>query len=209
MARPVTISDEQILEAARIVLVRDGVNATTKAIALEAGIAEGSIFRRFPTKEALFSAAMIISRPPAWVQGLDDLVGKGDPRENLTHIAQEMVRFLLQVIPLLMMGWSIKGSQPTKDLSTESPKVRDRRLLAQYFQKEIDAGRLRSCNVEVVARMLFGACFDFVMEHSKTKQNLSRKEIVAFSTGVVDALWQGLAPEAERHHRDRAPEPLR
>jgi AcrR family transcriptional regulator len=204
MSRPVTISDEQILEAARIVFVRDGINATTKAIACEAGIAEGSIFRRFPTKEALFSAAMLISRPPAWVQDLDDLVGTGDPHENLVHIAHGLIKCLQEVMPLVMVSWANRAGQPVEDKSEESPKIRDRRLLMQYLQQEMDAGRLRSCNAEAVARMLFGACFTFVMERSKMKQPLLQKEINTFINSVVDALWEGLCPQSELQHRQSA-----
>jgi hypothetical protein len=46
MARPVTISDEQILDAARAVFTEKGPRATTAEIAERAGVSEG--IRRSP-----------------------------------------------------------------------------------------------------------------------------------------------------------------
>jgi AcrR family transcriptional regulator len=49
-----TATRQRILEAATILFARDGwQDATTRAIALEAGIATGTLFNYFPTKEAI------------------------------------------------------------------------------------------------------------------------------------------------------------
>ena len=58
MGRPVHISKERILAAARSVFLEHGFSASTAKVAQAAGVSEGSIFKRFPTKEALFVAAM-------------------------------------------------------------------------------------------------------------------------------------------------------
>ncbi len=58
MGRPRTISDDAILEAARAVFMRDGTQATTAGVAREAGVSEGTIFKRFRTKTELFQTAL-------------------------------------------------------------------------------------------------------------------------------------------------------
>ena len=59
MARPPSISNQQILDAARAVFLAHGLaKASTVDIARRAGVSEGSIFNRFPTKDDLFRAAM-------------------------------------------------------------------------------------------------------------------------------------------------------
>ena len=58
MARPVSINNESILEAAQKVFLKHGYKAGTKLIAREAGISEGSLFKHFKTKTDLFVAAM-------------------------------------------------------------------------------------------------------------------------------------------------------
>ena len=85
MARTKTISDEQIIEAAREVFLEHGTAGTTAEIARRAGVSEGSIFRRFPTKDDLFTAAMMFPGEPPFVATLEALVGQGDLRENLVE----------------------------------------------------------------------------------------------------------------------------
>lgn len=198
MPRPISISDDQILEAARLVFVRDGINATTKEIARQAGVAEGSIFRRFSTKEALFAAAVMNPGPPNWVKELDHLLGRGEPRENLIHIALGMMHFLQEMLPLVMVSWSNPSGQSTGQLPDDShaepPGIRDRRLLTHYLQKEMDMGRLRVCNAEAVARMLFGVCLNFVMDRLTLRQAISPEEINTFVEDVVVAIWEGICP---------------
>ena len=57
MPRPRTITDEQIVEAARAAFLEQGFSATTAEIARRAGISEGTLFKRFATKEDLFEEA--------------------------------------------------------------------------------------------------------------------------------------------------------
>ena len=93
MARNTTITEEQILEAARAVFLEEGFGAQTAKIARRAQVSEGSIFKRFPTKEALFFAALRIERPPAWYAELDRRAGTGDCRENLLAIFHSILLF--------------------------------------------------------------------------------------------------------------------
>jgi AcrR family transcriptional regulator len=195
MARPVKISEEQILEAARIVFVRDGINATTKDIARQACVSEGSLFRRFPTKEALFIAAVFFPPMPSWVRELDELAGKGDAHENLIHIFREMVRFAQEILPLVRLAWGSSAYPPKLGSDREETAgIRDCGLLAKYLKQEIEGGRLRPCNPEAVARMLFGACINLVLDHLMLNQPLTQQEIDAFVRSLVDALWHGTNP---------------
>ena len=58
MPRPATISTEHILDVARREFLARGYGVSTSHIASEAGISEGTIYKRFVTKEALFRASM-------------------------------------------------------------------------------------------------------------------------------------------------------
>src|SRR6185436_12009941 len=98
MPRPPKIKDEEILAAAREVFLEKGIRATTAEVARRAGIAEGSVFNRFPTKLALFQAAMrpTMEEPP-WARLLVDRVGQGDLFENLVEIGGQVLDFLRQI----------------------------------------------------------------------------------------------------------------
>ena len=197
MARPVTITNAQILEAARNVFLKDGMGASTVEIARLAGVSEGSIFRRFVTKEALFRAAIKPPAVPSWVRELDTLSGKGDMRDNLAHIAHEIIRFMQQRMPLVMLGWSHKPSSDTPVPEEDEPAVvRDSRLFAQFLQHEVDRGRLRPCEVEVVARLLLGPCVNVVLDSVLRKQPLGAEELDRFVDNLIETLWEGIAPPA-------------
>jgi len=195
VARPITITDEQILEAARAVFLKDGMNASTVEIARLAGVAEGSIFRRFPTKEALFRAAIKPPAVPSWVRELDSLSGQGDMRDNLIRITREIIRFAQERMPLVMLGWSHKpsASDPAPD-EEEPPIVRDSRRLARFLQEEVDRGRLRPCQVDMMARLLLGTCLNIVLDSVLNKRPLGAEEIDRFTADLIETLWLGIAP---------------
>ena len=48
----------RILDAARTVFARDGLGAGVDAIAREAGVGVGTLYRRFPTKQELLEAVI-------------------------------------------------------------------------------------------------------------------------------------------------------
>jgi AcrR family transcriptional regulator len=49
----------RVLEAAETVLARDGLSASMRAVAEQAGVGLGTIYRHFPTQEALYQAIII------------------------------------------------------------------------------------------------------------------------------------------------------
>ncbi|MFE7599500.1 TetR/AcrR family transcriptional regulator [Streptomyces sp. NPDC057494] len=49
----------RVLEAAETVLARDGVAASMRAVAQDAGVGLGTIYRHFPTRETLYEAILV------------------------------------------------------------------------------------------------------------------------------------------------------
>lgn len=68
----------RVLEAAEVVLARDGLSAPMRAIAQEAGVGLGTIYRHFPTQEALYQA-IIIERTRRLVTEAHELRDSGNP----------------------------------------------------------------------------------------------------------------------------------
>ena len=72
--RPQTISDDELLDAARAIFLEHAVGATTAAIAKKARVSESVIFHRYKTKEALFLAVLNReARVPPILENLDQL----------------------------------------------------------------------------------------------------------------------------------------
>jgi len=84
---------ERVLEAAEAVFSTGGPDASLEAVARRAGVGIGTLYRHFPTREALFEA--VYRRE---VQQLADLAEQlkqeADPVEALRHWMRSNVRFV-------------------------------------------------------------------------------------------------------------------
>jgi AcrR family transcriptional regulator len=93
----------RLIEATRNVVREVGyAHASTRAIAQAAGVAEGTIYRHFPHKAALFFATVLESNAPvvAWVTTLPARAGEGTVEDNLTDAAVRLAGLRDQILPL-------------------------------------------------------------------------------------------------------------
>jgi AcrR family transcriptional regulator len=93
----------RLIEATRSVVREVGyAHASTRAIAQAAGVAEGTIYRHFPDKAALFFATVLESNAPivAWVTTLPARAGEGTVEGNLTDAAIRLAGLRDQIMPL-------------------------------------------------------------------------------------------------------------
>ncbi len=197
MSRPATITTEQILNAARVVFLEKGIQATTAEVARRAGIAEGSIFKHFRTKHELFLRAMEPALQDAdFLRELPQRVGSGDIREQLLEFSAGMLEFFRRMMPLLMMSWSNRDcGLPPHLAAPDPPPIRTLRRITAYLAAEMQLGRLRPVDPEVLARMLLGsvqnyAFFELLLKaHDRTPMPAD-----VYLRGLVDVLWDGAAP---------------
>jgi AcrR family transcriptional regulator len=195
MPRPQTISDEQILEAARQVFLEKGISATTAEVARRAGIAEGSIFNRFETKHALFRAAMLpgFTEPP-FLARLDQTYGE-DPRDTLMAVGREAIEFFRTLLPLMLMGWSNAHAcgLPEHFMKPDPPPLRSLARLTEFFAKQIKARKMRKHNPAVSARVFLGSiqsyAFFELLGKVHHRQPLTADEHLS---ETIALLWNGL-----------------
>ncbi len=83
---------ERVLRAADSVFAAQGTSAPTEEVARAAGVGIGTVFRHFPTKEALLQA-VLLARLEHLVEQARELAGAEDPGEAffgfLRHIVTE------------------------------------------------------------------------------------------------------------------------
>ena len=142
MARPTTISDEKILEAARAVFLEHGIAATTAEVAKRAGTSEGSLFKRWPTKAELFKAAMQIDFDTLdFLRTLVAAEDGDDPRLTLFQFGMEAVGFFRRLMPLVMLqfGTGKKLGIPDQLIGPNAPPLRALKTLAAYLERQIRA----------------------------------------------------------------------
>ena len=194
MTRSKTVSDEEILRAARSLFLEAGIKASTKEIAKTAGISEAVIFQRFKTKEELFFAAMV---PPS--AQLDKIfnVQPGDNQipENLELISLQIVEYFREVMPvfLTLIGHPAFNMQTFLQRHT-MPRVQIGNRLTAYLVAEAEIGRIRRGQVEIAVAVLLSYLHHLAMSETINAHPRSGQGTVA---DAIKALWQGLDPLAK------------
>lgn len=123
---------EAILTAARSVFARDGLDgATLRAIAAEAGVAVGTVYLHYPSKEALY-ADMLAGSLADLLKHLRDAVAKAVPQDQLLAGALAFYGFYRARPDDLYLGlYLAQGLQPT-GLTPELDRLLNGRLIQCY-----------------------------------------------------------------------------
>jgi AcrR family transcriptional regulator len=157
---------EEILQATqRLIQERGLAGTTTKAIAEQARCAEGSIYRYFPDKHALFVECVKL-RYPDFVRMMDslpDLAGTGSARHHLEEVTKAALAFYRAILPM------VAGAMAEYDLLLQQraffgqSRSGPRKLiaaLAEYVRREQRLGRLSDrASADYVSRTILGACW--------------------------------------------------
>lgn len=188
--RPPVISNERLLEIARAVFLEHGIGATTLEVASRAGVAEGTIFHRFRSKEELFRAAMQFEpeQALAFIEALPSAAGQGDLRATLVRFAEQFIELGRVGVPVMMMSWS--NPEMHLESSLRARAERYRRVvgaLREFFAAEMRAGRLAGKSPELLARMLLGSLHHYCMSELLARE-VGGLGAQAFASGVVDVL---------------------
>lgn len=199
MARPRTIQTSALLSAAREVFVEQGFSATTASIAVRAGVSEGTLFKRFSTKEDLFIAALGLADYGQWRAALLEAVGQGEVQRNLERAALALLAEADERIGNLVAVFS-RGIDPSHNPMLQKlkhPGQGDETTFIRYLQAEMEVGRIRPVDAEVTAVMLVGALGTFIHRESMPpplQDEASRLDKGRFVRGLMDVLWPGLKP---------------
>ena len=189
--RPPVISTERLLDVAREVFLELGIRATTAEVAARAGIAEGTIFHRFKSKEELFRAAMNFDPDagPVLVEALRARACVGDLRQTLIEFTREYLELGRVALPVMMMSWSNPEGQLYQERSEKIARYeRVLRALTSFFTDEMHAGRLRHADPEVMSRMLLGSLHHFCMSELFIGARIGGLTFQQFGEKVVDVL---------------------
>jgi AcrR family transcriptional regulator len=193
MPRPTTITDEQILKAARTVFLAEGYGAQTSKIARMGGISEGTIFKRFPTKEALFMAALDLHIEAKWHRLARDLTTDWQGMDGLTNLFEELLSFYDDLLPRMMtvFGSCFKADTPIWGASA-SPRQKDLEILKALIQSQIDAGRVRKIDPEDVSNLIMGAMIHHVFVSLDLRNPLQPADVRRIARTTLDLIWSGI-----------------
>lgn len=195
--RPPSIDSEHLLAVARQVFLERGIRATTLEVAERAGVSEGVLFHRFKSKEGLFSAAMEFDReeaPRRVLEAIDSLEGL-EVRDALVKLATTLLEVGRVALPIMMMSWSNPQPCTLQMFDKRRLKFRDViKALGGYFERQMELGKLRRLDGEVLARTVLGALHHFTM----TRMLLEEEDGTVmpegmFVRGLADLILNGAA----------------
>jgi AcrR family transcriptional regulator len=186
----------QLIEAAQRVIARRGlVAATTREIAGEAGVAEGTIYRYFEDKVDL-CLAVVGSRLPELLRRLPEQAGRRSPRAVLTEFVTDALQAWTDIVPFLS---GVTADPELAKRFRERKQDDDSRSafhgLAEYIEVEQKAGRIGAeTDPHMLARLLLGGAFyqsymSLVMGADKLELRGKR-----FVEMLVDTVLQAAGP---------------
>lgn len=174
MGRPPTITREQLLETARRVFSQKGYEAATLAdIAGELKITPAALLRYFPSKLALFGAAMHAGRiePPDFIRDLATVDARTDPRIVLRELAEKFIRFVENTMAENLAIYMQRRSQASIVLPFDprdeknNPPRRGLAIVTDYFRRAAEAGTVHVKDPRAAALLFMGSLQSYVMLH--------------------------------------------
>ena len=157
MPRPKQVSDEQLMQAARTVFLKDGFKAPVAAVAKELGVTPAALFHRVKSKELLFLHALYPKDPPE-LQALEGRPAEGGRvQEQLIEILSGLTEYLSHAMPAMFHLHS--GGLPVGRQYKKPPNVMLRLHigLAKWLRYAASRRRIRVKNPVIAAEALRGA----------------------------------------------------
>jgi AcrR family transcriptional regulator len=196
---------EHILRAAEEVVTDVGMrNATTRAIAQRAGCAEGSIYRYFTDKHALF-LEVAKRRFPTFIDlvaTFPERAGTSTVERNLREMIEAAMEFFRAIIPMtcgIMAEHGLLHQQRRNFKESHSGPMKVFGEIEEYVRREQGLGRI---SIEVspphVARLLVGACFGQAFLTEMIGHDAEIEPDEGYARNVVRVALTGMAPPSAR-----------
>lgn len=153
---------ERVLEAAGVVFASKGPAASTEEVAAQAGVAIGTVFRHFPTKEALIEAV--------FVERLRRLAAEADAMANEDDPGAAFFKFFAYAVEQSATKYAFtEGGQATAVQSAISLAGKDlHEAMGRLLTRAQHAGAVRDdVRIPEVVALLIGAAR--AVEHGGTQ----------------------------------------
>ena len=180
--------EAQILDAATKVFASKGFRAaTTREIAAEAGVSEGTIYNYFDSKRDLL-IAMSQRLALESFQQLDDLPPEEDVRAYITALITDRFDMLVKHMDLIRaLMPEVLVDDDLRRAYMEQVLTPALSYLGQYIESRTRAGTFREMNADIVGRAMIGAVMSFGYLWLRQPSDLdqgSQEELVAEVVGL-------------------------
>jgi AcrR family transcriptional regulator len=146
---------ERVLEAAKAVFSAGGPDASLEAVAREAGVGIGTLYRHFPTREALYEA--VYRREVEQLSELaEELKGEAAPVEALRRWLRSNVEFVATKKGMAT-ALALAASPPSELTAFSFDRLT--KAIEMLLQRAVAAGEIRAdITPEDLLRTLVGMC---------------------------------------------------
>jgi TetR/AcrR family transcriptional regulator, fatty acid metabolism regulator protein len=183
---------EAILRAATQVFARSGYfNSKVADIARAAGVADGTVYLYFKSKEEILHSIFDGAVEEAISEGRRELEAITDPREKIRRIAQlHLERLGADRDLAVVFQVELRGSTKFMEEFSAAGFAEYLRMIRNAFEDGQRAGLFRSeLNAKVVAKILFGALDEMATNWILSKR---RYKLVPMADQVIDIFLNGV-----------------
>ena len=151
---------ERLLQAAQELIEERGYGATSvAAIAERAGVAAGTLYRHFDSKQELFVEVFrsVCAREARAMRAAAEDNGSGSAVERLEKV---LATFAERALRNPRLAWALLAEpvDPLVDAERLAYRERYAEMIAEGLRAGIEAGELPAQNVELTAAALVGGC---------------------------------------------------
>jgi AcrR family transcriptional regulator len=192
VARPTVIDEGTILDVARDTFLELGFSVPTAEIAKRAGVSEGSIFKRFPTKAALFSAALKIPRVLPWKPMAQERFHRKDTQKALSEIGIAALEYLREQMPCMLKIHAHLSEIMHIHADERPPPLQAVDTMTEFFKQQANMGTIVTSHPEAIARMFMGSMVNYVFFEIMFEYHPTLPD--EYVQQIVDTLWNGISP---------------
>lgn len=179
----------RLLGAAEVVFAEQGIAVPVDEVARRAGVGVGTLYRHFPTKEALFEA-VVLDRLGRMADEAERLAGSPDPAaaffELVEHVGMEVSRKRDLAEALANAGVDLKTV-------AAEPSERLKRSVGELLRRAQAAGAVRAdVDPEDVFGLVVGVCM--ASEPQSQGTGTRREDSLASRRRMLAVVCAGLRP---------------
>ena len=190
---PVADKREAILRAATRVFARNGYfNSKVADIARVAGVADGTVYLYFKSKEEILHSIFDRNTTEAIAEGRRQLAEIADPREKLRRIAAlHLERLGADRDLAVVFQVELRGSTKFMEEFSAAGLAEYLQVIREAFEDGQRAGLFRrELNAKVVAKVLFGALDEMATNWILSKR---RYKLAPMADQVLDIFLNGVS----------------
>ncbi|MBL0923321.1 MAG: TetR/AcrR family transcriptional regulator [Sphingomonadaceae bacterium] len=203
MGRPLRVTDEQIIEAARHCFAEHGFGVSVNVIADHVKVTSPLIFKRFHSKANLMKLAMLGVTPMTdfpWA-ALSRPLTAATAREQLEAFVAELLEHFASAAP--MLGALLKSGLNPPEVHNALVEIGEsarafsetRNWLADAQNRKV----LGRCDVAALTSMIFGSAM--FAATSNGEQSPDHDGACSYATQLLSIIWPGIEGGSnETHH---------